>query len=83
MQTLGYIARRLVYGVILMLCVVILNFFLIHAAPGDPADVIAGEMGGITAEMLAEIRATYGLDQPVWMQLFIYLKQIFSLDLGT
>ena len=82
MQTLAYIARRLVYGLLLMLCVVILNFFLIHMAPGDPAEVIAGEMGGITAEMLAEIRATYGLDQPVYVQLFIYLKQIFSLDLG-
>lgn len=82
MQTLGYIARRLIYGVVLMLCVVVLNFFLIHMAPGDPAEVIAGEMGGITEEMLAEIRATYGLDQPVWWQLFVYLKQIASLDLG-
>jgi len=76
MQTLGYILRRLGYGVVLMLFVVVLNFFLIRLAPGDPAVVIAGEMGGITEEMLAEIRANYGLDQPQIVQLWIYLKQI-------
>ena len=57
MQTLTFIARRLFYGAILMVGVVVLNFLLIHLAPGDPAEVIAGEMGGATAEMMAEIRA--------------------------
>ena len=65
----GYILRRLGYGVILLLGVVVLNFLLIHAAPGDPAEVIAGEMGGATEEMMARIRADYGLDQPLIVQL--------------
>ena len=61
----AYIARRLAYGVILLVCVLILNFFLIHAAPGDPAETIAGAMGGATAELLANIRLAYGLDKPL------------------
>lgn len=82
MGSAAYIARRLVYGVILLIGVLVLNFFLIHAAPGDPAQTIAGEMGGATAEMLAHIRASYGLDQPLLTQLFIYLKHVAVGDLG-
>ena len=73
---LAYIARRLVYGVILLVGVLVLNFFLIHAAPGDPAETIAGEMGGATAKMLAQIRAGYGLDKPLLAQLAIYLGHV-------
>ncbi len=82
MNTAAYIARRLFYGLVLMFFVVVLNFVLIRLAPGDPAEVIAGEMGGITQEMLADIRATYGLDKPIATQLAIYLGQIARGDLG-
>lgn len=78
----GYIIRRLGYGVLLMAGVVILNFFLIRLAPGDPAEVIAGDMGGATAEMLASIRADYGLDQPLYVQLGRYLGDMAQGDLG-
>lgn len=78
----GYILRRLAYGVILLLGVVVLNFLLIHAAPGDPAEVIAGEMGGATVEMMAKIRADYGLDKPLIVQLGIYLGGIVQGDFG-
>ncbi len=76
------IARRLMHAFLLIFAVLILNFLLIHMAPGDPAEVIAGEMGGATAEMLAEIRKTYGLDKPVIVQLGIYLGQALQGDLG-
>lgn len=78
----AFIIRRLLYGVVLLLGVVVLNFFLIRLAPGDPAEVIAGDMGGATAEMLASIRAEYGLDQPLMTQLFSYLGGILRGDLG-
>lgn len=77
-----YIAKRLFYGLLLMLGVVVLNFFLIRLAPGDPAVVIAGEMGGATEEMLQSIRAEYGLDRPLLVQLWIYLSNIATGDLG-
>lgn len=81
-MTAGFIFKRLFYGVLLMVGVVILNFFLIRLAPGDPAVVIAGEMGGATEEVLASIRADYGLDKPLLTQLFIYLGNIAQGNLG-
>ena len=44
---------RLFNSVALLLAVVVLNFILINSAPGDPAEVIAGEMGGSTPEIMA------------------------------
>ena len=76
------VGRRLAYALILILAVVVLNFLLVHMAPGDPALVIAGEMGGATAEMLADIRHSYGLDKPLYEQLFIYLGRVVQGDLG-
>lgn len=77
-----YILRRTGYGLLLMLGVVVLNFLLIRLAPGDPAMVIAGEMGGATEEMLASIRADYGLDKPLITQLWIYVTNVLQGDLG-
>ena len=74
--------QRLIYGLLLMLGVLILNFFLIRLAPGDPAVMIAGEMGGATEEVLAAIREEYGLNKPVLTQLWIYLSGIATGDLG-
>lgn len=77
-----YLLRRLGYGLLLMLGVVVLNFLLIRLAPGDPAVVIAGEMGGATEEMLESIREEYGLNQPVLTQLWIYVSSVARGDLG-
>ncbi|MCM2563310.1 ABC transporter permease [Lutimaribacter sp. EGI FJ00015] len=78
----SYLLRRIGYGLVLMLCVVILNFLLIRLAPGDPAMVIAGEMGGATEEMLESIREEYGLNKPVLTQLAIYVGNVARGDLG-
>lgn len=82
MRAMTVVGQRLLYAALLILAVIILNFFLLHLAPGDPADVIAGEMGGATEEMLAQIRATYGLDKPLLTQLGIYLGRMLQGDLG-
>lgn len=66
----------------LLLAVVVLNFLLIHLAPGDPATVIAGASGGTTAEQLEQIRESYGLNDPIFVQLWEYLAKVFTLDLG-
>ena len=76
------IARRVFYAVLLVLAVVVLNFLLIHLAPGDPAEVMAGEMGGVTEEILHDIRVSYGLDKPLLTQLWIYMKSVMQGDLG-
>jgi len=78
---LGFV-RRLVNAVALLLAVVVLNFTLIQAAPGDPAMVIAGEMGGASQEVLADIRARYGLDRSKGEQLVTYVTKVAHGDFG-
>ena len=81
-MSMGYVARRLGYGLLLMLGVVVLNFLLIRLAPGDPATVIAGEMGGATEEVLESIREDYGLNKPLLTQLAIHVGKLLRFDLG-
>lgn len=82
MEFFGYVTRRLIYGLVLLVGVLVLNFFLIHAAPGDPAQAIAGEMAGANPKVLAEIRTSYGLDKPILTQLGIYLASVATGNLG-
>ncbi|MEV0136021.1 ABC transporter permease [Dactylosporangium sp. NPDC050688] len=74
--------RRLANAVVLIVAVVLLNFLLIHLAPGDPAVVLAGEAGGTSPEALEAIRHAYGLDRPFMVQLLNYLGQVLQGDLG-
>lgn len=82
MKTLEFLIQRLVKAVIVVLGVVILNFLLIQLAPGDPASVLAGEAGAGDEQFIAQLRAQFGLDQPVYVQLWSYLQNILSGDLG-
>jgi len=82
MQGLRQILRRLVLALALVLAVLALNFTLIHAAPGDPALVIAGEMGGADQAVMASIRQLYGLDKPLPEQYFTYIGKSLRGDLG-
>jgi peptide/nickel transport system permease protein len=66
----------------IVLGIVILNFLLLHLAPGDAATVLAGEAGGAPPEYVALLRQRFGLDQPLIVQLGLYLKNILVLDLG-
>ena len=70
------LAKRVGYGLVLLIAVVVLNFTLITIAPGDVADAIAGDMGGADASVLVEIRQRYGLDQPFMSQLWRYLSSV-------
>ncbi|MGJ7541773.1 ABC transporter permease [Variovorax sp. LT1R16] len=73
---------RVLQGLALVLAVVVLNFVLVHAAPGDPVETIAGASGGMSAEMVAQLRTQYGLDKPLYVQLGVYLSKVLSGDLG-
>lgn len=77
-----YALRRLAQAVPLVLIIATVNFLLLQLAPGNAADVLAGEAGAATPEYMAQLRKTFGLDQPLGVQLLIYIKQIVSLDLG-
>jgi peptide/nickel transport system permease protein len=79
---LRYIASRLFQGLALVLAVVVLNFVLVHAAPGDPVETIAGASGGMSPELMAQLRSQYGLDKPLPVQLGVYLGKVLQGDLG-
>ncbi|QHJ01732.1 ABC transporter permease subunit [Xylophilus rhododendri] len=64
------------------LVIIVMNFFLLKAAPGDMADVIAGEAGAATPEFMAALRGQFGIDQPLPVQFGHYLRKIASLNLG-
>ena len=77
-----FIGRRLLQGVPIILGIVVLNFLLLQLVPGDAATVLAGEAGGAPAEYVAQLRQRFGLDQPLWVQLLLYVKNVLLLDLG-
>ncbi|WP_211850343.1 ABC transporter permease [Plastoroseomonas hellenica] len=78
----GFLAARLAKAAVVILAIVVCNFLLIHAAPGDPASVIAGQSGAADERFLAQLREQFGLDRPLHVQLWIYLKGVLTLDLG-
>jgi len=73
---------RLLQAVGLVLAVIVLNFMLVHLAPGDPVETIAGASGGMSPELMAQLRTQYGLDRPFLVQLGVYLGKILSGDFG-
>jgi peptide/nickel transport system permease protein len=82
MEFLRILIRRVGYAAILLLAVIVLNFIMVHLAPGDIADTIAGDMGGATEEVMAQIREDYGLDQPMLVQLGSYVGGVLQGNLG-
>ncbi len=76
-----YIARQLASIIPTIFLSVVLNFVLLHSAPGDPARVMAGR-DSPTPEQIAAIQARYGLDQPLPVQFWRYIKQLAQGNLG-
>ena len=79
---LRFIARRFALAIPTVLFIVVANFVLVHLAPGDAAEVLAGEAGSATPEMVAQLRAKFGLDQPYPVQLARYVGNVLTFDLG-
>jgi peptide/nickel transport system permease protein len=77
-----YLSRRLLQAGTSVLAVVVLGFMLLHLAPGDPVDVLAGEFGAASPEYLAQLRSEYGLDRSLPIQLLSYLENVVQLNLG-
>jgi peptide/nickel transport system permease protein len=81
-RRLQYIAMRLVKTVLVTLAVVFLSFFLIRLAPGDAAEVMAGQSGYSDAQYIRSLRAEYGLDKPLPVQFWRYASAVARGDLG-
>ena len=78
---LAYIVRRLWQILPTMAGVILLIFFLFNVVGGDPAYLLAGKISN--PEQIANIRKQLGIDEPYWMQLLIFVKQVVTFDFGA
>ena len=78
---LAYITRRIWQMIPTMLGVVLLIFFLFNWVGGDPAYILAGKMAN--PEQIENIRQQLGVDQPYYVQLWIFIQQIVTFDYGN
>ena len=76
----AYVLRRLWQMVPTLAGVILLIFFLFKFFGGDPAEILAGHVAD--KQQIESIRSQLGLDQAWWVQLWIFLKQIFTFDFG-
>jgi len=76
-----YLTKRMFTGAITVVVVLVLNFFLIHLAPGDPVTILAG-IDNPSQELIDITKAKYGLDKPIYVQLLTYIGTLLKGDLG-
>lgn len=79
-----YTLRRLVYLVPTLFGITLVTFFIISLAPGDPVELIHGDTmsSNISPESYHEMLTLYGLDKPIHVRYFIWLKRLITLDFG-
>jgi len=78
---LYFILRRILQLIPVVIGVTLILFLLLYIIPEDPARLILQK--GATPEALANLRAKLGIDKPIYVQYWRYMKNLFSGDLGT
>ena len=76
-----YIANRLATVVVLALFATLVVFLISSLVPGDPILAMLGDLAASKPEIVAEYRARWGLDLPLWQQYWIFLTRLFHGDL--
>jgi peptide/nickel transport system permease protein len=76
----NYLIKRLLSTIPVLIGISLLLFFMLRMLPGDPAQVLAGQMA--TPQEIENIRHQLGLDRPVYEQYAIYMSRLVRLDLG-
>jgi peptide/nickel transport system permease protein len=82
LAALRLLRRRLVQAVPLILGVVVINFCLIQMAPGSFLELMTAENQVSDPATIALLRKTYGLEDPVWLQLLKYIWALMRFDFG-
>src|SRR5246500_431015 len=78
---LGYLIRRVLASIPVMGVVALFVFLLLRITPGDPAAILAGD--NATSAQLERIRASLGLNEPLYIQFFTWLNKLLHGDLGV
>lgn len=76
-----YLRRRILTGILVILVSLIINFSLIHMAPGNPISLLAGK-DNPSQEMINSLTEKYGLNDPIYIQFISYMKTLMKGDLG-
>jgi peptide/nickel transport system permease protein len=79
----GYILRRLVQSVVVVIGVVVLTFLLLHMEPGSVARAILGNGAHVTQLRLAMFDNLYGLNKPLYQQFGLYVDQLLHGNMGV
>jgi peptide/nickel transport system permease protein len=77
----SYLIRRIWQMIPTLVGVILLVFVLFHLFGGDPAEIIAGQ--NASAQQVDVIRQQLGLDQPWWIQLWIFFKEVVTFNWGN
>src|SRR5450755_2214750 len=77
----SYVLSRLVWGALIVLCILVLNFLIIHMVPGDPLQAMLGDFP-VPPGYAEKIRTEFGLDKPLGTQLVLYLLNLAHGNLG-
>ena len=80
---LQYLAKRLLFMIPMIFGITLVSFAVIHLVPGEPGMLEAEMNPKVSKEARERIRAFYGLDKPLHVQYWTWLKRIVRLDFGT
>jgi len=80
MDMRSFVIRKIVYLIITLFAIIAFNFFLFRIMPGDPARVIVPRGG--SPELIAAIRESFHLNDPIYLQFWYYLKDVLTLNFG-
>ena len=80
---LRYVTNRLLTAFVLAMFATLVVFLIASLVPGDPILAMLGDLAASKPEIVAEYRARWGLDKPLWEQYWIFLSRLFQGDLGV
>ena len=79
---LRYMLNRLVTSVVLSIFATLVVFLIASMVPGDPVLAMLGDLAASNPAIVAEYRAKWGLDLPLWEQYWIFVQRLAQGDLG-
>lgn len=82
----SFIGKRIIFSIILLIAVMLLNFFLFMVMPGDPVSLFVNPVRGSSegrAEQIARLKAIWGLDKPIEQRVLTYLVNMLTWNFGV
>jgi peptide/nickel transport system permease protein len=81
-STRAILARKVLNALITLFLVLVINFLLFRVMPGNPTRMMIPQNPTLDPSYINEMMKRFGLGQPLYIQFFTYLKNIFSLQFG-